>query len=753
MSKLMRMCAPRKLQSAALLVLPFVLGSQALVLGSENPSAGARVAEAAPVEEAPIIDGKVDDDVWRRAKVITDFIQAERYEGEPATERTEVRILYDDRNVYVGVICYDSEPSEIIVSDARRDSNLDDTDSFRIIFDTYHDKQNGFIFGTNPVGIEYDAQVTKEGQGGGGGGPPGGGSRSQGGAASGFNLNWDTSFTVAADLGDYGWSAEFAIPLRTLRYQAEKPQTWGLNFQRNVRRKREVVYWSPVSRIFNLNRVSSAGVLEGLDLSTPRNFKVTPYALGRADRDFAVQGSAKTDGEWGVDAKFGVTPALNLDLTYNTDFAQVEVDDQQINLTRFNLFFPEKRTFFLENAGNFQMGQSRAVELFFSRRIGIGPEGQIVPILAGTRLSGKVKRFDVGILNMQTEELPGVALPNNYTVATLIRELPNRSRVGALFVNRTATGDLASDDDWNRTFGFDGKLGVGEAFTLTGFAARTKTPGRTGSDHALSARALYETPRRNFSLGYVEVGENFNPEVGFLRRDNYRSLDAGWRVHFRPNIEWLRELRPHMSYRGFWDFAGFKETEQLHIDSHVDFESGAFFSPAFNRTVEGLRKSFEISDEVIVQPGTYQNWEMAWRWNTNRAAPLSYSGGLDYGGFLSGEKTTIDTTINYRVGSTIITSFTWSYSDVELLEGSFITNLGQFRISYNFTPLIYLQAFVQYNDDIDAWSSNIRFSWLNTAGTGLFVVYNDSQGLGNERIGPQNRSFIVKYNYQFDILR
>ncbi len=748
----MRMCAPRKLQSAALLVLPFVLGSQALVLGSESPSAGARVAEAAPVEEAPIIDGKVDDDIWRRAKVITDFIQAERYEGEPATERTEVRILYDDRNVYVGVICYDSEPPEIIVTDARRDSNLDDTDSFRIIFDTYHDKQNGFIFGTNPVGIEYDAQVTNEGQGGGGGGPPGGGSRSQGGAASGFNLNWDTSFTVATDLGEYGWSAEFAIPLRTLRYEAEKPQTWGLNFQRNVRRKREVVYWSPVSRIFNLNRVSSAGVLEGLELSTPRNFKVTPYALGRADRDFAIQDSVKTDGEWGVDAKFGVTPALNLDLTYNTDFAQVEVDDQQVNLTRFNLFFPEKRSFFLENAGNFQMGQSRAVELFFSRRIGIGPEGQIVPILAGARLSGKVKHFDVGILNMQTEELFGVALPNNYTVATLIRELPNRSRIGALFVNRTATGDLASDDDWNRTFGFDGKLGVGEAFTLTGFAARTKTPDRTGSDHALNVRAQYETPRKNFSLGYAEVGENFNPEVGFLRRDNYRSLDAGWRVHLRPNIEWLRELRPHMSYRGFWDFAGFKETERLHIDSHVDFESGAFFSPAFNRTVEGLRESFEISDEVIVQPGTYQNWEMAWRWNTNRAAPLSYSGGLDYGGFLSGEKTTIDTTVNYRSGSTIITSFTWSYNDVELLEGSFITNLGQFRISYNFTPLIYLQAFVQYNDDIDAWSSNIRFSWLNTAGTGLFVVYNDSQGLGNELIGPQNRSFIVKYNYQFDVL-
>ena len=330
----------RKLQ-ATLLLLTFVACHGALVLGSETPAATTRVAEAAKTPEAPVINGRVDDDLWQKATVITDFVQAERYEGQPATERTEVRILYDDENIYIGVICFDSEPNQIIVTDARRDSNLDDTDSFRIILDTYHDKQNGFVFGTNPAGIEYDAQVTNEGQGAGGGPGRGSGRRSQGGAGAGFNLNWDTSFVVATARGDYGWSAEFAIPLRTLRYESSKPQTWGLNFQRNVRRKREIVYWSPVSRIFNLNRVSSAGVLEGLELSTPRNFKVTPYGLGAADRDFSVDESANTDAEFGVDAKIGITPSMNLDLTYNTDFAQVEVDDQQVNLTRFSLFFPE----------------------------------------------------------------------------------------------------------------------------------------------------------------------------------------------------------------------------------------------------------------------------------------------------------------------------------------------------------------------------------------------------------------------------
>ena len=741
----------RKLQ-ATLLILMFVACRGALVLGSETPAATTRVAEAAKTLEAPVINGRVDDDLWQKATVITDFVQAERYEGQPATERTEVRILYDDKNIYIGVICFDSEPNQIIVTDARRDSNLDDTDSFRIIFDTYHDKQNGFVFGTNPAGIEYDAQVTNEGEGGGGGPGRGSGRRSQGGAGAGFNLNWDTSFAVATARGEYGWSAEFAIPLRTLRYESEKPQTWGLNFQRNVRRKREIVYWSPVSRIFNLNRVSSAGVLEGLELSTPRNFKVTPYALGSGDRDYTVDESANTDAEWGVDAKFGITPALNLDLTYNTDFAQVEVDAQQVNLTRFNLFFPEKRLFFLENAGNFTMGQSQSVELFFSRRIGISDEGEIVPILGGARVSGKLRDFDVGVMNMQTQDKAGVAVANNYTVASVIREFPNRSRIGALFVNRIATGDLAGENDWNRTFGLDGKLGIGEAFTLTGFAARTQTPGLEGDEHALNARAEYQTTRGRVWLGVAEVGENFNPEVGFLRRDDYRSINTGVFMNLRPDIQWLRELRPHITYRGFWNLDGFKETEDLHMDTHIDFENGAYFSPAVNRSVEGLKEPFEIAEGIIVQPGAYQNWEMAWRWNTNQAAPVSYTGELQNGGFLSGSKTTVDTTINYRYKSKIITSATWSYNDVDLVEGSFITNLGQFRISYNFSPLIYLQAFVQYNDNLDLWTSNIRFSWLNTAGTGLFIVYNNANGLGNERFGPQNRSFIVKYNYQFDLL-
>jgi len=713
-----------------------------------------RQAQASRTVEAPIMDGIVDDDVWAQAEPLTDFVQAEPLEGQPATETTVVRILYDEDTIYVGAICYDEDPAGIVVTDSRRDSGLLEMDSFQVIFDTYHDRQNGFVFGTNPAGIEYDGQVSKEG----GGGQTSSRRRAQAGTGSGFNLNWDASFVVRAHRGDFGWSAEFAIPLRTLRYGSAEPQIWGLNFKRNIRRKREEAYWSPVSRVFNLYRLSSAGDLNGLDLETPRNFKVIPYALSSAARDFEVQESRELDAQFGVDAKFGVTPALNLDVTVNTDFAQVEVDDQQINLTRFNLFFPEKRPFFLENAGTFAMGtgdaSGRTLELFFSRRIGIGPSGELVPIQAGGRLSGKAGPFNVGIMNMQTDSVDGVISANNFTVAAIRRELPNRSSLGALFVNRAGTGELAGSDDWNRTWGVDGTLGIGQAWRFRGMVARTETPGVSDREHTADIFGEFKKLWGRWWFEYTEVGGGFNPEVGFLARSDYRTIQSSYIQNVRmPSIAWLRELRPHVTYRSFWDFDGFKETEFLHLDTHVDFESGAFFSPAVNIRREGLTEPFEISPGIIIPVGIYEFTELAWRWNTDESATFSYTGSLDAGGFFSGNRASVGTTINYRYGAKLLASATWSYNDVDLEEGAFITNLAQFRVNYSFSPFTSVQSLIQYNTQSDIWSTNLRFSWLNTAGTGLFIVFNDTEGLGNLRMGPQTRSFIVKYTHQFDVLR
>ncbi len=730
---------------------------------ASDEESSVRVGFAAPAPEAPIIDGMVDDEVWKAAEPFTGFVQSEPLEGEPATEETEVRVLYDGTNIYFGVICHDRSPDQIVVTDSRRDADLTNSDSFQIILDTYHDRQNGFVFGTNPAGIQYDGQVANEGESG-----QSGVTRQQTGSGGGFNLNWDASWEVKTHTNEIGWMAEFAIPLRSLRYGSRESQTWGINFYRNVRRKREETYWSPVSRVFNLYRLSSAGEIRNLELETPRNFKVTPYVLGESSRDYEIQNESDLDGDFGVDAKFGITPSLNLDLTYNTDFAQVEVDEQQVNLTRFNLFYPEKRPFFLENAGTFSVGKAsgrdQSVELFFSRKIGIGDDGGLVPIRAGARLSGKVGNYNVGVLNMQTEsvqglvgvggeEVLGLTPANNFTVARVSREFPNRSNLGGLFINRTATGEFAGDNNWNRTFAVDGKLGIGEGWTFNGFAARTQTPGYEGKDHAYNARGEYKNTLFQMAVDYAEVGGDFNPEVGFLLRDGYRSVEISPLMWVRtPNVSWLRELRPHVTYRGFWNFDGFQETGYLHLDVHVDFENGAHFSPATNVTLEGLLEPFEISDGIVIPAGTYENTILSWKWNTDQSAPLWYSGELDYGGFFDGERHGIATEIGIRKGAKINFSAKWSYNDIILQSGSFITNLGQLRFNYSFTPSMYFQSLVQYNDAADLWSANLRFTWLHTANTGLYVVFNTTEGLGDLLLGPQTRSFIVKYTHQFDIL-
>ena len=438
------------------------------------------------IEVDPVIDGEViNDEAWRHLPSIDNFIQSKPNSGMAASERTEVRVAYSPTTLFLSVVCHDAEPGKLVVSDARRDATLDNTDSFLFILDTYRDRQNGFIFGTNPIGIEYDGQVDNEGQG------TQSVNRQQPGVIGGFNLNWDGSWTVKATVGDYGWSAEFAIPLRTLRFASGENQTWGINFQRNIRKTNEIVYWAPLPIQFDLKRLSLEGTLTGLNLKAPRNLKLIPYALGRVSRDFEeVPSETKFQPEVGADIKYSITPAVTLDLTYNTDFAQVEVDQQQVNLDRFNLFFPEKRPFFLENAGQFTVGAPGEVDLFFTRRIGIGAEGEVVPIIGGARLSGKIKDTNIGFLNMLTDDRPTLGIEkNNFTVARINHQLGQRSSIGGVIVNRQS---LDTAEHYNRTFALDGKWGLGKMATISGYYAKTETPGIEANEQSFKLLASYE---------------------------------------------------------------------------------------------------------------------------------------------------------------------------------------------------------------------------------------------------------------------
>ena len=512
--------------------------------GTETAPAAFPTAVAVAATARPLLDGDVlGDPAWADVPAATGFRQTQPDEGAPATERTTVRVLFDEDTLYFGIVCYDRDPAGIVVSDSRRDSSLNNSDSIQVVLDTFRDQQSGFVFGTNPAGQEYDGQVSNEGQGGRGGFGGGGASSGSGG---GFNRNWDGVWQVRTQVSEVGWSAEFAIPFRTISYPNRVDQTWEMNVQRNIRRRNEESYWAPLPRQFNLLRLSLAGQLAGIRVpaSASHNLRLTPYVVGEAAHsDTDVRDATIGLGDVGADVKYAINPSLTLDLTYNTDFAQVEVDQQQVNLDRFSLFFPEKRPFFLENAGAFTIsngrqaaGGSRAqTELFFSRQIGIGPGGREIPILGGARMSGKVSdSLSVGLLNMQTESVPGVAPANNFTVARVRRDLPNRSNIGLLFVNRQATGDLAATDDHNRTYALDGRWGIGQNGLVSGFVSRTETPGLEGDDHAYNVVGTYNSEAWQLTLGYVEIADNFNPEVGFLRRRGFRNADVGGGLHVPP---------------------------------------------------------------------------------------------------------------------------------------------------------------------------------------------------------------------------
>ena len=417
-----------------LIFIPFLSFSQIDII-SERPSFDANY-----IDQSPEIDGNVlNDNIWKSVPSIGPFTQTKPLIGNPSSEETDLKIAFTKDFMFIGVVCYDSSPNTLVVSDSRRDANLDNDDSFLFIVDTYNDQQNGFLFGTNSAGMEYDAQIDNEGVG------NRTAQRQQGGVVGGTNLNWDASWIVKTQIGEYGWSAEFAIPLKSLRFSTGDNKIWGINFQRNISKTNEISYWAPLPLGFNfsIKRVSLAGKMNKVSLKKPGNLKLLPYALTQLT-NFSDKKDLKTNIDGGADLKYSITPSLTLDLTYNTDFAQAEVDKQQVNLDRFNLFYPEKRAFFLENAGQFSVGSPGEIDLFFSRKIGISSNGSIVPIKGGGRLSGKVGNTNIGLLSMITDASDQLnSKRNNYYVTRVNHNFNNsRSSIGAAFIGKTISKDL-----------------------------------------------------------------------------------------------------------------------------------------------------------------------------------------------------------------------------------------------------------------------------------------------------------------------
>ena len=696
------------------------------------------------------MDGNVLGELlWKSVNPIKELRQIKPSYGALASEKTEIRVAYTLKTLYVAVVCYDSAPDQIVVSDSRRDADLSDDDSFLFIIDTYNDQQNGFLFGTNADGMEYDAQIDNEGEG------NFSANRQQGGVVGGTNINWDASWEVKTEKGDYGWSAEFAIPLRSIRFNGGENKTWGINFQRNISKRSETAYWANLPLGFDIKRLSLAGKMHGLNLKSPKNLKVIPYGLVQSIQNNHPPKNNSSKTAIGGDIKYSLTPGLTLDMTYNTDFAQVEVDEQQVNLDRFNLFFPEKRPFFLENAGQFSVGSPGEVDLFFSRRIGIGTNGSLVPIIGGSRVSGKIGQTNVGLLSMFTDEVPNEEtgavdiIKNNYSVARVNHDFAaKRSSIGGVFVNRSGIGN---DLDYNRVFAMDGKLGIGKKAQLSGYVSKSNTPGITKSDHAFNFLAVYNWNGWNLRAGYTEVGEGFNPEVGFLLRSAFKKPEFLIFKQWRPkNTGKLLEVRPHVSYRGYWNFQNTHETGFLHVDNHWVWESGFEIHTGINFTKETVLTPFPIS-KVSVSAGEYNHQELQLVLMSNANRKFYFQTRTVIGGYFGGNRISSTNKATFRLGDKFNTDGVLNYNRLQLPNGDANVFITGARLAYSFTPRMFLQSLVQYNNVSNITSVNARFGWLRNANTGLFVVINiikDTDYLD----ALNNQSITIKYSHQFDLL-
>ena len=712
---------------------------------------GQYITSAVKASSDPVMDGDVlNDPAWANVPEVTTFIQKTPDEGQSVSEKTAVKVMYTEKTFYVSVVCYDTNPGEIVISDTRRDSPLNNSDSFSFIIDTFKDFQTGYLFGTNPAGIEYDAQITGGGE---------GGSmmrRFSMGTGGGFNINWDAVWEVKSQKGDFGWSAEFAIPFKTLRYATNKDQSWGINFERVIARKKEEAHWSPISRQHTMNRLVSAGTLTHMNVPTSRNIKILPYVLGQNNVNKSETTSKSSDGNFGLDAKLSIGSSMSLDLTYNTDFAQVEADEQQINLDRFSLFFPEKRAFFLENAGLFSVGSGGGffgpdIEIFFSRRIGVGPGGAPVPILGGGRLTGTAGGMKIGMLSMRTEAVKDITEANQYSVFRLKKELPNRTHIGAMY---TALDHMGTDGYVNNAYAFDAQIGIGELSKIVVFAGLTETP-EMDKDNAYAYRMeiARDTKQISTNASYTEVGASFNPEMGYLKRENYRKWSGRIFTRFRPENKFgLLEIRPHVNYDGYWKLDGFQESGRWHIDNHWEFRSGFEIHTGTNLVKEGVIEVFEISDSVFVSAGTYDDQEIQIMIMTNQAKPISFSSMNRIGGFFGGDRINMTPTVRLRYKDRFTSEFSFNFNKVNLPGGNFTTNLLRARLTYSFTPKMYIQSLLQYNNQSDQWSMNWRFIWQRSAGTGLYLVYNQAQDYDGIPIEKSTKSFVVKYSYLFDAL-
>jgi hypothetical protein len=730
-----------------LLALPLVLTATAGLRGEgipdpshSMPQQNGSIANAVRVDRAPKLDGTLDDPLWQRAEPISNFRQREPHEGEPPTEKTEVRILYTRHAVYFGIHCYDSEPSRIIATELRRDVSQDLDDHFEILIDSNHDRRGAYVFEVNSLGTQSDGLIVEE----------------QGGTDGGdFDRGWDGVWTSEARITADGWTATVEIPFTTLNFTHSLDVVWGLNFKRFIRRKNEEDLWSAYRRTFGITKVSEAGELRGIkDIGSGRLFIVKPYGLARYDKQTGQDPKFPLTG--GFDIKYGLSSNFVLNLTGDTDFADTEVDLEPFNLTPFKVFIPEKRQFFLENAGVFNFDIGDKDQLFFSRQIGIDAvTGQQVPINGGARLTGTFGRTELGIMEVDTRS-SGPNPSANYAIARLKESLWAGSYVGVMGIDKRSGNIL---DSFNQTGGVDSRLVLFKDWFVDAHMAGTRSPKGLSGASDLGASLSY---RSNWLEGIVErrkTGPNFNPEVGFIERMDSNEVYGDLTFKARPRISGVRELQ----FEGFIlhapDTHNQVSTQEWQNTFRAEFNNGAYTDDdivdVFTQRIT-TTTPLHIYKNVFIPNGLYHFTRHQLTYGSGQDRRFTYNFFERFGGYYGGTLNEFRVRANYRPTAkfSISASQTWDRFRLPLPNGNFSVVLANLQANYSFTRFLTFTSLIQMDtSNTQAVSANFRLRYNYRPDSDLYIIYN--VGTQFASIAPANPPQVretrlaVKWTYSF----
>lgn len=730
---------------------------------------GKKMIRAVRTETPPTVDGNLNEEAWQAASVALGFVQRDPQEGQPSTEKTDFRILYTSTTLYVGIRSYDSSPAGILANDRQRDSSLGNDDTITIVLDTFHDHRNTYVFRTNPLGTQYDAIVTDEGRT--------------------VNANWDERWDVAARVHGQGWSAEFAIPFKSLRMTEENEHVWGLDLERVIRRKNESSSWNNFRRGFQLESASQSGHLTGIEgIESGLRLRVKPYILGGFShtsnrlqselcRDADAAHNYCNTSDVGVeDVKWLITPSLTADFTANTDFAQTDVDNQRVNLDRFPLFFSERREFFQEGAGVFEFGISEgenrgsaAMKLFHSRRIGLSPRRLPVPIVAGGRLTGRLQGFTLGLLNVQTERFePENIRASNYSVARIKRDVLGRSSVGAFFLNREQSGI----DDYNRVYGADANFVFFRYFSVGGFLGKSSFPrpaGDSGDDWVTAGSIRWDSDTLNLETSWRVVDPKFRDDLGFVPRTDVRFFSS--QLALKPRIDG-RIIR-QLVFRFRNDYTMNQQNELVTRRNHSGFEmffqDGSYFGYIPHTHFECLEEPFALREGVVeIPPGCHSWWRNGFRYAPNPSKRVSgriinYAHHMGYWG--SGTLHNFSFSPRLRLTDQFSAQIRYQINkatfpgtvcvDKTQNKCGFTDHVINTRINFNLNNQWLTSTTIQYNSADNFWGFNFRLNYIFRPGDDFFLIYNEGR-TGDDPFTTDparrhnDRTLLAKFTYSFD---